>query len=124
MDLKSLLHNWKIAVPVSTATAAGLLWLMGMEFPRPVLASEYQKDIRTLNTVQLQTREEFLEDRLERMKKEELELDREEWNVRQIGRPIPDYLPQLKAKVIEDIEDLEQTLKDTHDQRIKLQEAK
>lgn len=122
MTLKDVLRSWKIMVPTSTATVAALLWVLGIEFPRPVLANEYYKEIRTLNVKQLETREEFLEDRLERLQKEKLDVEQKTWEVQSKGQPMPPFLPELKLKIDHDIQEMEKTLEDVHTKRIKLQE--
>lgn len=119
-DLQTVLRNWKIMVPTSTATIAVLLWLLGIEFPRPVLASEYQSDLKTLNIQQLQIRKQFVEDKIERVDAELLRLKMEEWKATQSGQSIPPYLPELQQKVTQEKIELERTLDVVHQQEIEL----
>lgn len=122
MELDKIVKNWKVTMPVATIVFTGTLWVVGAEFPKPVFASEYRKDIVQLNVTQLNTREEFLSDKLERLRKEELELEQKTWDIQTEGKPIPEFLPALTHKVKSQIVDLESTLKETHYQRLKLQE--
>lgn len=119
MELKTILRNWKIMLPTAGATATALLWVLGMEFPRPVLAAEYRSDLKTLNVQQIQIRKDFLEDKLQRVDAELLHLKREAYQAQQIG-DVPEYLPELQQKVEQEKEELEQTLDAVHKQEIQL----
>lgn len=121
MNIGDLLRSWKIMVPTSTATAGALLWILGVEIPKPVLADAYNKDIKELNVKQLDVRQEFLDEKLTRLRKEKLELEKEEWEIQRARQPMPPFLPELKAKTADEIYSVEQTMQAVHQQKIQLQ---
>ena len=120
MNIEDFVKNWKITIPTVTATAAVLLWLLGAEFPRPVFAAEYQSDLKELNLKQLQSRKEFVQDKIERYDEQLLHLEEKAWDVQRTGQSMPEYLPKLKLKVSQERENLEQVLEDIHTQEIQL----
>lgn len=119
-------------VPTATVTASCLFWALGIDsISRPVFADElnanlsqvredYKKELRVLNVKQLQTHKVFVQDKLERVDDKLLDLQEKEWEIRQAGQAMPQFLPQLKQQITQEKKELESTLEVIRTEEIQL----
>lgn len=122
VDWIQLMKNWKISVPAMSVAFSFALWLFGVPFPRPVLAAEYHKDLKELNDAQIQIREDFINDKLERLNTEKRGVQMDKYELQRTNKKIPDFLNTAESSIEARIKELENELEDIHEEQLKKSE--
>lgn len=120
MDFHEAVKNWKIVVPTAASAIAAVLWFVGVESIRPVMAAEYTRDIQALNSQQLNLRREYLSEKITRVEERLFDTQLKIIELEQAGKAVPPELRQIEFLTKQQIEQLKKDEFSVHQQEIQL----